>query len=99
MIPYSRTDIKRQQARRELVRQYVRLQRQLLEANPSSSAYQHVVHAFRQLGYVLITSGFEDDLDRLLRIRVLDGGRLRPAPVEEREFPDGLQLIERCDLG
>lgn len=99
MIPHSDTDSRRQAARRELLRQYVKLQRELIEADPSSSAYQGVIHAFRQMGYVLITLGFEDDLDRLLRIRVLDGGRDHPTPAAERETPVDLHVIERRDLG
>lgn len=75
----SATTGKRQQVRRELLRQYMRLQRELIEADPSTSDYQASMHAFRQMGYILISSGFEDDLDRLLRIRVLDGGRSEPA--------------------
>ena len=89
---------RRQEVRRELLRQYVRLQRDLVEADPASSSYQGLIHAFRQLGYVLITSGFEDDLDRLLRIRVLDGGRPESAPREERSVPEGLQIIERRNI-
>ena len=94
-IPYGATTGKRQQVRRELLRQYMRLQRDLMEADPSSSAYQSIMHAFRQMGYVLISSGFEDDLDRLLRIRILDGGRATRTERSERsEYPE-LHVLER----
>jgi hypothetical protein len=66
-----------------------------VEADPSTSAYQGIIQAFRKMGYVLITSGFEDDLDRLLRVRVLDGGRAEPAPRSERQIPADLHVIER----
>jgi hypothetical protein len=98
MIADTRASGKREQARRDLLRQYVKLQRELMDADPSSSAYQTTIHAFRQMGYVLITSGFEEDLDRLLRIRILDGGRAVPAPAEERVVPEGLQVIERRSI-
>lgn len=86
---------KRQEVRRELLRQYMRLQRELIEADPASSSYQATMHAFRQMGYVLITSGFEDDLDRLLRIRVLEGGRATRSEPEERAAPVELHMIEQ----
>jgi hypothetical protein len=85
----------RQKVRRELLGQYVRLQRDLVDADPASAAYQTTIHAFRQMGYALISSGFEEDLDRLLRLRVLDGGRETPAPLEERAQPVELHLIEQ----
>jgi hypothetical protein len=47
------------------------------------------------MGYALISAGLEDDLDRLLRIRVLDGGRVTPSLPSERSIPDHLFLIER----
>jgi hypothetical protein len=84
----------RQRVRRDLLRQYVKLQRDLIDGDPSSSSYQATIHAFRQMGYALINSGFEDDLDRLLRLRILDGGRAIPAPPDERAIPDELRLIE-----
>ncbi|MDQ2743371.1 MAG: hypothetical protein M3Z66_13910 [Chloroflexota bacterium] len=84
----------RRRLRRDLLCQYVRLQRDLVDGDPATSAYQGTIHAFRQMGYALINSGFEDDLDRLLRIRVLDGGQAKPSPRSERSFPDGLQMIE-----
>ena len=62
-----------------------------------SSVYQATIQAFRQMGYTLITSGFEDDLDRLLRLRVIEGGRGRPAERDERETPD-LLIMERRTL-
>lgn len=93
-IQYNATTGKRQQVRRELLRQYMRLQRELMEADPSSATYQSIMHAFRQMGYILISSGFEDDLDRLLRIRVLDGGRAARAERSERtEYPE-LHVLE-----
>ena len=84
--------------RRELLHQYIRLQQELIDADPSSSSYQATIQAFRQMGYALITSGFEEDLDRLLRMRVLDGGRANPAPRAEREAPLDLHVIERRAL-
>jgi hypothetical protein len=91
---YSATTGRRQQVRRELLRQYMRLQRELMEADPSASAYQSTMHAFRQMGYVLISSGFEDDLDRLLRIRVIDGGQPTRSRVVDREERPELHLME-----
>lgn len=88
----------RHKTRRELLRQYVVLQRDLLNADPSSAAYESTIHAFRQMGYALITSGFEDDLDRLLRLRVLDGGQAVPRPHEERQTAPELQVVERRQL-
>lgn len=81
-------------ARRDLLHQYVRLQRELAEADPSSSEYDLTIQAFRQMGYGLITAGYEEDLDRLLRMRVLDGGRSSPVPVAERAELPGLHVIE-----
>jgi hypothetical protein len=77
MLPDGNSGDGRERVRRQLLRQYVKLQRGLMEADPSSSAYQGAIRAFRQMGYALITAGFEEDLDRLLRIRVLDGGQPR----------------------
>jgi hypothetical protein len=71
------------------------LQRELIDGDPATSSYQGTVHAFRQMGYALISAGLEDDLDRLLRIRVLDGGRVTPSLPSERSIPDHLFLIER----
>lgn len=85
----------RQKTRRELLRQYLQLQRELLEGDPGSSAYQSSIHAFRQIGYALISSGFEDDLDRLLRIRVVNGGRKQRSPRKLRSAPADLHLLER----
>ena len=85
----------RQHMRRELLSQYVRLQRELLDLDPSSAAYQATIYAFRQMGYALISSGFEEDLDRLLRLRVLDGGRRSRAPRSDRTAPLDLHLIEQ----
>ena len=86
---------RRQEVRRELLRQYMRLQRELVESDPSSSAYQSTMHAFRQMGYVLISSGFEDDLDRLLRIRVLEGGKARESESAEPPVRPELHVIEQ----
>jgi len=88
----------KQTMRRELLSQYVRLQRDLLDSDPSSAAYEATIYAFRQMGYALISSGFEDDLDRLLRLRVLDGGRRFPAPRKDRTPPLDLHLIEQRPL-
>jgi hypothetical protein len=95
MIAGGTTEAGRQKVRRELLRQYVRLQRELIDADPASSSYQSTIHAFRQMGYALITSGFEDDLDRLLRLRVLDGGLAAPTPASARTAPVDLQVIEQ----
>jgi hypothetical protein len=89
---------RRQQLRRDLIHQYLHLQRQLLEAEPSSSTYQATMHAFRRMGYTLITSGFEDDLDRLLRIRVLDGGKTHRGEPHESSFPQDLHVIEQVPI-
>lgn len=89
---------RRQQLRRDLIHQYIHLQRQLLDAEPSSSTYQATMHAFRRMGYTLITSGFEDDLDRLLRIRVLDGGKARRGESGDAAFPLDLHVIEQVPL-
>ncbi len=93
-IQYSATTGKRQQVRRELLHQYMRLQHDLMDADPSSSSYQSTMHAFRQMGYVLISSGFEDDLDRLLRIRVLDGGQPAPSDRASRTERPELHVME-----
>jgi hypothetical protein len=94
MIPKERA---RQGAtrRRDLIKRYIRLQVDLSEADPLSSTYQATIHAFRQIGYALITSGFEDDLDRLLRFRVLDGGRAISAPRERNAEMPELHVVER----
>jgi len=89
---------RRQQLRRDLIHQYVHLQRQLLEAESSSSTYQAAMHAFRRMGYTLITSGFEDDLDRLLRIRVLDGGKAGRGAARDGRFPQDLHVIEQVPV-
>lgn len=81
--------------RRDLLHRYVRLQQELLDADPMSSTYQTTIQAFRQMGYLLISSGFEDDLDRLLRIRVLPGGRENRQGREERTCLPNLLLLER----
>lgn len=95
MIPDEQRTLQRENVRRDLVRKYVHLQHELVEADPMSSAYQSTIHAFRQMGYTLIASGFEDDLDRLLRLRVLDGGRAVRASRDERaELPE-LHVLER----
>jgi hypothetical protein len=94
-IPDTRIGSDRRQTRRELLRNYLRLQRHLVDASPSSSEYQVIIHAFRQLGLALITSGFEDDFDRLLRLRVLEGGLDRPARRDRRRVPEGLLVMER----
>lgn len=83
----------RQKGRRELLRQYVHLQRELLDADSTKSAYQASIQAFRQMGYTLINSGFESDLDRLLRLRVMDGGRDEPAPRAKRTRVADLHLL------
>ncbi len=94
MKPQGSAGSEHRHIRRDLLRQYVRLQRNLIEGDPASSAYQATVQAFRQMGYALINCGFEDDLDRLLRIRVLEGGRAVPSTYDERTFPQELHVIE-----
>ena len=88
----------RQKSRRELLRQYVHLQRELLDADSTTSAYQVSIQAFRQMGYALINSGFESDLDRLLRLRIIDGGRDEPAPRAERTCIPDLHLLKEPAL-
>jgi len=95
VIPYTAGAGDRQRLRRELLQQYLRLQRELIDGDPASAQYQATIHAFRQMGYTLISSGFEEDLDRLLRLRVLDGGRDEPSPQEERSHPNDFQVIEQ----
>jgi hypothetical protein len=85
----------RRNTRRGLLGQYVRLQRDLLDSDPSSANFQATIHAVRQMGFTLISSGFEDDLDRLLRLRVIDGGRTSSTPMHERTRPVDLHLIEQ----
>lgn len=87
----------RKRLRRDLLRQYMQAQRRLIDADPSTSTHEAAVRSFRQLGYMLISSGFEEDLDRLLRIRVLDGGL--PAgspggPVGGEPVPE-IHVLER----
>jgi hypothetical protein len=88
----------RKKTRRELLNQYVRLQRELIDADPASSSYTATIQAFRQMGYALITAGFEEDLDRLLRIRVLEGGRAERTPREQRSTPDDLCVLEQVPI-
>jgi hypothetical protein len=94
MLATGSTDAGREKLRRDLLRQYIYLQRQLMEAEPSSPAYQGTIRAFRQMGYTLITSGFEEDLDRLLRIRVLEGGRGTPRHPDDRDTLPELLVLE-----
>jgi hypothetical protein len=95
MVPKEERPGKQKRLRRDLVKTYVRLQRELAEADPLSSSYQATIHAFRQMGYTLIASGFEDDLDRLLRLRILDGGRDPRVEPEERSSSPELLVLER----
>ena len=81
-------------ARGELIRRYVTLQRDIMNANPGSSAYRATIGAFRQMGHVMIKSGFEDDVDRLLRFRIIDGGRARSEPRTQKNISE-LYLLER----
>jgi hypothetical protein len=98
MVPEEQRAHRRGALRRDLVRKYVRLQHELIDADPMSSAYAGTIHAFRQMGYTLITSGFEDDLDRLLRLRVLEGGRGQRAPRDQRGGIPELYVLERREL-
>ncbi len=98
MVPDGIALSKRRAARRDLLHRYVDLQHALSEADPGSTAYDYLVQSFRQLGYTLITTGFEEDLDRLLRIRVLEGGRAVPSKRDERDVDPGLLLLERRAL-
>ncbi len=95
MIPKESSATQRRRTRRELFTRYVQLQNDLVESDPGSSAYQATVHAFRHLGYALIANGFEDDLDRLLRIRVIEGGRKCPRKREDRRLTPDLLVLER----
>jgi hypothetical protein len=70
------------------------LQREIVEGEPGTSTYRATIHAFRQLGYVLMSCGFEEDLDRLLRIRIVEGGRSTPVPRTPRADID-LHLVEQ----
>lgn len=88
----------RQKGRREQLRQYVHLQRELLDGDSATSDYQASIKAFRQLGYALIKSGFESDLDRLLRLRIMDGGRDEPAPRAERTCTPDLHILKERAL-
>lgn len=88
------TATERRAARRELLGRYLRLQRELIEADPAAPSYQATVHAFRNMGYSLITSGFGEDLDRLLRIRVLNGGLTKPASPGQRDFSTDMLLVD-----
>jgi len=84
----------RQKSRRELLRQYLHLQRELLDSDSTTSCYQSSTQAFRQMGCALINSGFEADLDRLLRIRVIEGGRNGPTPRAQRILARDLRLLK-----
>lgn len=88
----------RQKSRRELLRQYVHLQHELLDADSTTSAYQASIQAFRQLGYAFINAGLESDLDRLLRLRVIDGGRAEPAPRAERACTPDVHVLKERSL-
>ncbi|HEX8917808.1 MAG TPA: hypothetical protein VF898_04865 [Chloroflexota bacterium] len=79
--------------RRELVKQYMHLQRELIEGDPAESSYQGTIHAFRQMGYMLISYGMESDLDRLLRIRVIEGGKSRREPDQESPERPTLRIV------
>jgi len=46
------------------------------------------------MGCALINSGFEADLDRLLRLRVIEGGRNEPTPRAQRIFARDLRLLK-----
>lgn len=50
------------------------------------------------MGYALINSGFESDLDRLLRLRIMDGGRDEPAPRAERTYTPDLHVLKERAL-
>lgn len=95
MISQGYTAYDRQRARQEMLRSYLRLQRELIDGDPGSSAYQRTIHAFRQMGYVLISAGFEEDLDRLLRIRVLEGGRAERRGRDRLSTLPELHVIEQ----
>ena len=98
MIPQSPAGADRQRVRRDLLRQYLRLQRDLIDGDPASSGYQATIHAFRQMGYALISFGLEEDLDRLLRLRVLEGGRAAPLPRPLRSAPGDVHVVEQRRL-
>lgn len=50
------------------------------------------------MGYALINSGFESDLDRLLRLRIMDGGRDEPTPRAERTCTPDLHVLKERAL-
>jgi hypothetical protein len=95
VISHGSLTTERQRARRELLHSYLRLQRELIEGEPGTASYQGTIHAFRQMGYALISAGFEDDLDRLLRIRILDGGKAVSQPREQRSGIPELHVVEQ----
>lgn len=84
----------RRQRRRDLLQKYVQLQRDLGRGDTSSSSYQATIQAFRRMGYVLIANGMEEDLDRLLRIRVIEGGKRRREPRRSGP-PEAWHIIEQ----
>jgi hypothetical protein len=71
------------------------LQQELIGGDPCTSAYQRTIVAFKQTGQALINSGFEDDLDRLLRLHVLPGGRHTRSSPSERTHCSKLAVLER----
>jgi len=88
-----RQHVKQSRERRELVKHYLRLQQELVEGDPSQSSYQGTIQAFRQMGYLLISSGMEADLDRLLRLRVIEGGKGRDAREDQELHRPLLQVV------
>jgi len=84
----------RRRRRKDLLQRYVQLQRDLGRADSSSSSYQATIQAFRRMGYILIANGMEEDLDRLLRIRVIEGGKRRHESKPSHP-PEALHLIEQ----
>lgn len=91
----SATSAQYRKIRGDLLRQYVQLQRDIMESDPSSSAYHATIRSFRQMGQVLISAGFEEDLDRLLRLRIIEGERpARRSNAAHANQPE-LHVLER----
>ncbi len=83
-------------ARRILLEQYIRLLRESRYAGAQHSQGERTAEALCQMGRNLIGAGLEDDLDRLLRFRVLEGGLARPSPARTRSVPHQLHVLESC---
>jgi hypothetical protein len=54
----------------------VRLRQALFEVHPDSPTYRLTLTALTEIGEALVELGYAEDLNRLLRFRVLDGDRV-----------------------